>query len=43
MTCPTFRPEYAEAAVKIAHRNSPQKIDRGVDSGRDTDGGTTGL
>ncbi len=43
ITCPTFSPEYAEATVKMTHRNRPQPIERAVASGRDADGGTTGL
>jgi len=42
MTCPTLRPEYAEAGVKIAQRKRPHATDRGVDSGSEAAGGTTG-
>ncbi len=42
MTWPTFRPEYAEAAVKIAHRKSPHSTERQVVSGRFAEAGTTG-
>src|SRR4051812_5141159 len=42
MTCPTFRPEYADAAVKMTQRKRPQITERGVASGRFAEGGTTG-
>src|SRR5580765_4142797 len=42
MTWPTFRPEYADAAVKIAQRKRPQITERGDASGRFAEGGTTG-
>ena len=42
ITCPTFKPEYAEAMVKITHRKSPHPTDRGVSSGRTAAAGTSG-
>jgi hypothetical protein len=43
MTWPTFRPEYAEATVKITQKNSPQPIDTPVASGSFALAGTIGL
>ncbi len=42
ITWPTFRPEYAEATVKITHRNSPQPTERAVSSGNAAEAGTSG-
>jgi hypothetical protein len=42
ITCPTLRPEYAEATVKTTHRKRPQPTDRGVSSGIVVDAGTSG-
>jgi hypothetical protein len=42
MTWPTFRPEYAEAAVKRAQRKSPHSTERQVVSGTFAVAGTTG-
>jgi hypothetical protein len=42
MTCPTFNPEYADAAVKTAQRKRPHTTERHVDSGRLAEAGTTG-
>src|SRR5689334_1999507 len=42
MTWPTFSPEYAEAAVKIAHRKRPHQTERAVASGGAEVAGTTG-
>ena len=42
ITCPTFRPEYAEATVKMTQRNSPHPTERGVSSGTTSRAGTSG-
>ncbi len=42
ITCPTFSPEYAEATVKMTHRNSPHPTDRAVSSGSVAEAGTGG-
>ena len=42
ITCPTLRPEYAEATVKITHSSTPHSTDRQVVSGTDAPAGTMG-
>ena len=42
ITCPTFRPEYAEATVKMMHRKRPQAMARPVLSGGVSCGRTIG-
>ncbi len=42
ITCPTFRPEYAEATVKMTQRRRPQPTERTVSSGTRASAGTTG-
>jgi hypothetical protein len=42
ITCPTFKPEYAEAMVKITQSTTPHRIDRGVSSGTFASVRTTG-
>src|SRR5450432_735809 len=42
ITCPTFRPEYAEATVNTTHRKTPHPIERGVSSSRFSEAATGG-
>ena len=42
MTCPTLRPEYAEAIVKTTQKKRPHATERHVASGGDWTAGTTG-
>jgi len=42
ITCPTLRPEYAEATVKIRQKKRPQPTERTVSSGITSRAGTRG-
>ena len=43
ITCPTFKPEYAEATVKITQNATPQTIDLSVNSGVFASAGMMGM
>ena len=43
ITCPTFKPEYAEATLNMMHSSTPQPTERQVSSGTVAPAGTIGL
>jgi hypothetical protein len=42
ITCPTFKPEYADAMLKMTQSSEPHAMERPASSGMETPGGTMG-